>query len=204
MMYYILLPDDTDEGVQYSTNILGESSFKNFWADQGFDIFERLVHKYPDTLDEIKIKDEKGKQYTPEEFLNSHQHTHTHLYNNITENLHTHSHIHRYINGTLVRSHAHLYNSIYSLITFEPTSYKHTHIHTHLYKNISNNTHEHNHSHTYTPDGKLLKDHVHSFGESIIFSPLVTKSYNNIIGFNTTDKSNNSSNNCQIVPKLFK
>ncbi len=69
MMYYILLPDDTDEGVQYSTNILGESSFKNFWADQGFDIFERLVHKYPDTLDEIKIKDEKGKQYTPEEFL---------------------------------------------------------------------------------------------------------------------------------------
>jgi|TARA_B100001093_G_scaffold27117_1_gene23800 hypothetical protein len=68
-MYYILLPDDTDEGVQYSTNILGESSFKNFWADQGFDIFERLVHKYPDTLDEIKIKDEKGKQYTPEEFL---------------------------------------------------------------------------------------------------------------------------------------
>jgi len=69
MMYYILLPDDTDEGVQYSTNILGESSFKNFWADQGFDIFERLVHKYPDTLEEIKIKDEKGKQYTPEEFL---------------------------------------------------------------------------------------------------------------------------------------
>ena len=68
-MYYILLPDDTEEGVQYSTNTLGESSFKNFWADQGFDIFERLVHKYPDTLDEIKIKDEKGKQYTPEEFL---------------------------------------------------------------------------------------------------------------------------------------
>ena len=69
MMYYILLPDDTDEGVQYSTNILGESSFKNFWADQGFDIFERLVHKYPDTLEEIKIKDEKGKQYTAEQFL---------------------------------------------------------------------------------------------------------------------------------------
>jgi len=69
MMYYILLPDDTDEGVQYSTNILGESSFKNFWADQGFDIFERLVHKYQDTLEEIKIKNEKGKQYTPEECM---------------------------------------------------------------------------------------------------------------------------------------
>ncbi len=69
MMYYILLPDDTEEGVQYSTNVLGESSFKNFWADQGFEILERLVNKYPDTIDEIKIKDEKNKNYTPSEFL---------------------------------------------------------------------------------------------------------------------------------------
>jgi len=69
MMYYILLPDDTEEGVQYSTNVLGESSFKNFWADQGYEILERLVNKYPDTLNEIKIKDEKSKDYTVEEFL---------------------------------------------------------------------------------------------------------------------------------------
>jgi hypothetical protein len=69
MMYYILLPDDTEEGVQYSTNVLGESSFKNFWAEQGFEILERLVNKYPDTLSEVKIKDEKSKEYTVEEFL---------------------------------------------------------------------------------------------------------------------------------------
>ena len=69
MMYYILLPDDTEEGVQYSTNVLGESSFKNFWAEQGFEILERLINKYPDTLNEVKIKDEKSKQYTVEEFL---------------------------------------------------------------------------------------------------------------------------------------
>jgi len=69
MMYYILLPEDTEEGVQYSTNVLGESSFKNFWADQGFEILERLVNKYPDTLTEVKIKDEKSKTYTVEEFL---------------------------------------------------------------------------------------------------------------------------------------
>ena len=69
MMYYILLPDDTEDGVQYSTNVLGESSFKNFWADQGFEILERLVNKYPDTLNEVKIKDEKSKEYTVEEFL---------------------------------------------------------------------------------------------------------------------------------------
>jgi hypothetical protein len=69
MMYYILLPDDTEEGVQYSTNVLGESSFKNFWAEQGLEILERLVNKYPDTLNEIKIKDEKSKDYTVDEFL---------------------------------------------------------------------------------------------------------------------------------------
>ena len=69
MMYYILLPDDTEQGVQYSTNVLGESSFKNFWAEQGYEILERLVNKYPDTIDEIRIKDEKNKTYTPSQFL---------------------------------------------------------------------------------------------------------------------------------------
>jgi len=69
MMYYILLPDDTEDGVQYSTNVLGESSFKNFWAEQGFEILERLVNKYPDTLNEVKIKDEKSKEYKVNEFL---------------------------------------------------------------------------------------------------------------------------------------
>lgn len=69
MMYYILLPDDNEDGVQYSINVLGESSFKNFWASQGFDILERMIHKYPDTLEQIKIKDEKSKEYTIEEFL---------------------------------------------------------------------------------------------------------------------------------------
>jgi len=31
------MPDD-DGNEDYSTNILGERSFKNFWADQGFEI----------------------------------------------------------------------------------------------------------------------------------------------------------------------
>jgi|TARA_R110000851_G_scaffold54769_3_gene129031 hypothetical protein len=70
MIYYILLPDDTDDGVQYSTNVLGESSFKNFWADQGFEILVRLIEKYPDTLDTVKIKDDQSKEYSIEDFLN--------------------------------------------------------------------------------------------------------------------------------------
>jgi hypothetical protein len=69
MRYFILLPGDTEESVDFSTNILGEVSFKNFWADQGFDILVRLVEKYPDTLNEVVVKDEKNKSYSVEQFL---------------------------------------------------------------------------------------------------------------------------------------
>ena len=69
MRYFILLPEDSEEDVDYSTNILGEVSFKNFWTEEGFAILERLVEKYPDTLTEVKIKDEKNKNYTVEQFL---------------------------------------------------------------------------------------------------------------------------------------
>ena len=69
MRYFILLPGDTEESVDFSTNILGEASFKNFWTDQGFEILTRLVEKYPDTLQEVVIKDEKSKSYSVEEFL---------------------------------------------------------------------------------------------------------------------------------------
>ena len=69
MRYFILLSGDTEESVDFSTNILGEVSFKNFWADQGFDILVKLVEKYPDTLDEVVIKDEQSKSYSVEEFL---------------------------------------------------------------------------------------------------------------------------------------
>ena len=69
MRYFILLPGDTEESVDFSTNILGEVSFKNFWADQGFEILVRLVEKYPDTLTEVVVKDEKNKSYSVEEFL---------------------------------------------------------------------------------------------------------------------------------------
>ena len=41
MRYYILLPDDDEGNEDYSTNILGESSFKKFWTEHGFEIFER-------------------------------------------------------------------------------------------------------------------------------------------------------------------
>ncbi len=61
MRYYILLPDDDEGNEDYSTNILGESSFKKFWTEHGFEIFERMVYKYPDTLAHNIIKDEDMK-----------------------------------------------------------------------------------------------------------------------------------------------
>lgn len=69
MRYFILLPGDTEENVDFDTNILGEVSFKNFWADRGFEILVRLVEKYPDTLNEVTIKDEQSKSYSVEQFL---------------------------------------------------------------------------------------------------------------------------------------
>ena len=69
MRYFILLPEDTEEDVDYSTNILGEISFKNFWTEDGFEILVRLVEKYPDTLEEVQIKDEQNKTYSVEQFL---------------------------------------------------------------------------------------------------------------------------------------
>ena len=69
MRYFILLPEETEEDVDYSTNILGEISFKNFWTEEGFEILIRLVEKYPDTLEQVTIKDEQNKNYSVEQFL---------------------------------------------------------------------------------------------------------------------------------------
>lgn len=71
MRYFILLPGDTEESVNYDTNILGESSFKNFWADRGLDILIKLVENHPDILTEVTIKDEKNKCYSIDEFLDT-------------------------------------------------------------------------------------------------------------------------------------
>ena len=72
MVYYILLPCGYDEvdGVEYSTLELGESSFKNFWTNQGYGALEKVVREDGDIVQLVKIKDEKGKDYSIEEFLN--------------------------------------------------------------------------------------------------------------------------------------
>jgi len=72
MVYYLLLPDGYDEtdGVSYTSMILGESSFKNFWADQGFDSLEKVIKEHSDVASLLKIKDQTDKNYSIDEFLN--------------------------------------------------------------------------------------------------------------------------------------
>ena len=71
MVYYLLIPDgyDDQDGVTFQTMTLGESSFKNFWADQGFDSLEKVVKEHSDVVTLLKIKDESNKDYSIEEFL---------------------------------------------------------------------------------------------------------------------------------------
>lgn len=71
MVYYVLIPNgyDSVDGVSYTTMRLGESSFKSFWTDQGFDALKNVIKEHTDIVELVKIKDEKDKEYEIEEFL---------------------------------------------------------------------------------------------------------------------------------------
>jgi hypothetical protein len=71
MVYYVLIPNgyDSVDGVSYTTMRLGESSFKSFWTDQGFNALKNVIKEHTDIVELVKIKDEKDKEYGIEEFL---------------------------------------------------------------------------------------------------------------------------------------
>jgi len=69
MMYYILYPGDDDTDLINDINQLGEQSFKVFWASGGFNILQNAIKKNPDVVEHFIIKDDKGKSYSIEEFL---------------------------------------------------------------------------------------------------------------------------------------
>ena len=77
-MQYFILPagyeQNNVEFYQLSLNenyLLGEQSFKVFWAGTGFERLQRIIKEAPDVLEHIVIKDDTGKSYTVEEFLES-------------------------------------------------------------------------------------------------------------------------------------
>ena len=71
MMYYILYPGNEEHDTVNDINQLGESSFNTFWAYKGFELLMKAVDQNHFLLKNFVIKDETGKNYSIEEFLDT-------------------------------------------------------------------------------------------------------------------------------------
>jgi hypothetical protein len=69
MKYYIMMPGDTNESTVFESNLLGEVSFKVFWAAQGLKALMKMVDRQPEMLEVVTIKTEKGESISVEQFL---------------------------------------------------------------------------------------------------------------------------------------
>lgn len=69
MKYYIMMPGDDAESAMYESNLLGEASFKVFWAAQGLTVLMKMVDQAPEMLEAVTIKTEKGESISVEQFL---------------------------------------------------------------------------------------------------------------------------------------
>ena len=69
MKYYIMMPGDNPESAMFESNLLGESSFKVFWAAQGLKVLMSMVDRAPEMLEAVTIKTEKGESISVEQFL---------------------------------------------------------------------------------------------------------------------------------------
>ena len=67
MMYYIVLSERTED--LWDQNTLGEESFGTFYTGLGYIALNNIINQEPELLSRVKIKDEKGKDYTVTEFL---------------------------------------------------------------------------------------------------------------------------------------
>jgi hypothetical protein len=69
MRYFILLPGDSPDAVDFESNLLGEDSFATFWAGDGLKVLMKLVDQQPELLPQVTIKTDKNETLTIEEFL---------------------------------------------------------------------------------------------------------------------------------------
>ncbi len=67
MMYYIVLSERTED--LWDQNTLGEESFGTFYTGLGYIALNNIINQEPELLSRVKIKDEKGKNYSVTEFL---------------------------------------------------------------------------------------------------------------------------------------
>lgn len=70
MQYYIYLPGDSVKQSALDTNILGETSFKTFYASAGFKALVKIIESRPDLLEAVSIITDVNKRLTVDEFLN--------------------------------------------------------------------------------------------------------------------------------------
>ena len=70
MMYYILYPGNEESDTVNDINQLGEDNgFGVFWSYKGFELLMKAVKQNHFLLNNFVIKDETGKRYSIEEFL---------------------------------------------------------------------------------------------------------------------------------------
>ncbi len=70
MQFFLLMPGDTEEDTLNEANLLGESSFGNFWAGTALKTLMTVVDKDPELLPLMKIRTDMSKRlFTIEEFL---------------------------------------------------------------------------------------------------------------------------------------
>lgn len=64
-----MLPGDTEKDCIKDTNLLGEASFKTFYAGLGLKALMKMVDRSPELLTSVTIKTDTGKTLTVEQFL---------------------------------------------------------------------------------------------------------------------------------------
>ena len=67
--FFIFLPEDNQNDVQYDVNILGRESFGTFYAEAGMRTLENIVERHPGNLPDVLIVTDSGTKYTLTEFL---------------------------------------------------------------------------------------------------------------------------------------
>ena len=67
MRYYIILSERKED--LWDTNTIGEESFGTFYTGLGYIALNNIIQREPELLSRVKIKDEKGKNYSVTEFL---------------------------------------------------------------------------------------------------------------------------------------
>jgi hypothetical protein len=68
MKYYIILPGDLESKLS-DANLIGESSFNNFWSGGGLKVLMNILDKRPEMIPTVSIVTDQNKIISIEQFL---------------------------------------------------------------------------------------------------------------------------------------